>query len=128
MILDSSAILAILFGEPGFETFVEKLASASTAGVGAPTLAETGIVLGARLGADAKRVLSLFLVETEPTIIPFGEAHWRSAVDAYQRYGKGRHRAALNFGDCMAYAVAKLAQQPLRGAAPFRWTLYGLGS
>jgi ribonuclease VapC len=113
VILDSSAILAILFGEPGFETFVEKLASASTAGVGAPTLAETGIVLGARLGADAKRVLSLFLVETEPTIIPFGEAHWRSAVDAYQRYGKGRHRAALNFGDCMAYAAAKLAQQPL---------------
>jgi ribonuclease VapC len=52
-------------------------------------------------------------VETEPTIIPFGEAHWRSAVDAYLRYGKGRHRAALNFGDCMAYAVAKLAQQPL---------------
>ncbi len=113
MILDSSAILAILFREPGFDTFVEKLASASTAGIGAPTLAETGIVLSARLGSDSKRALSLFLVETELTIISFGEAHWRSATDAYLRYGKGQHRAGLNFGDCLTYAVAKLARQPL---------------
>jgi ribonuclease VapC len=113
VILDSSAILAILFREPRFDTFVEKLASASTAGVGAPTLAETGIVLSARLGADSKRALSLFLIETELTIISFGEAHWRSAMDAYRRYGKGHHRAGLNFGDCLTYAVAKLAGQPL---------------
>jgi ribonuclease VapC len=113
LILDSSAILAILFREPGFDTFVEKLASAPSAGVGAPTLAETGVVLSARLGADSKRALSLFLIETELTIIPFGEAHWRSAMAAYQRYGRGHHRAGLNFGDCLTYAVAKLAQQPL---------------
>jgi ribonuclease VapC len=113
VILDSSAILAILFREPGFDTFVEKLAAASTAGVGAPTLAETGIVLSARLGADSKRALSLFLIETGLTIVSFGEAHWRSALDAYRRYGKGHHRAGLNFGDCLTYAVAKLARQPL---------------
>jgi ribonuclease VapC len=113
LILDSSAILAILFREPGFDTFVEKLASAPSAGVGAPTLAETGVVLSARLGADSKRALSLFLIETELTIIPFGEAHWRSAMAAYQRYGRGHHRAGLNFGDCLTYAVAKLARQPL---------------
>jgi ribonuclease VapC len=113
LILDSSAILAILFREPGFDAFVEKLASAPSAGVGAPTLAETGIVLSARLGADSKRALSLFFIETELTIVPFGEAHWRSAMDAYQRYGKGHHRAGLDFEDCLTYAVAKLAQQPL---------------
>ena len=45
--------------------------------------------------------------------VPFGELHWREAVDAYRRYGKGRHPAALNFGDCMTYAVASLAGEPL---------------
>ena len=45
--------------------------------------------------------------------VPFGEIHWREAMDAYRRFGKGRHPAALNFGDCMTYAVAKLAGEPL---------------
>ncbi len=45
--------------------------------------------------------------------IPFGELHWREAVDAYRRFGKGRHPAALNFGDCMTYAVASLTGEPL---------------
>ncbi len=113
MILDSSAILAILLREHGFEPLVEKLASAPAAGVGAPTLAETGIVLSARIGPEAKSLLTMFLADTEVGVVPFGEVHWRTAVDAFQRYGKGRHRAGLNFGDCMTYATAKLAEQPL---------------
>ena len=113
MILDSSAILAIFLRESGFEPLVEKLASAPLTGVGAPTLAEVGIVLTARIGTEAKALLTTFLAETEVAIVPFGEVHWRTAVDAYQRYGKGRHRAGLNFGDCMTYATARLAEQPL---------------
>ena len=113
MILDSSAILAILLRENGFEPLVEKLASAPTAGVGAPTLAEAGIVLSARIGPEAKPLLTTFLADTEIVVVPFGEIHWRTAVDAFQRYGKGRHRAGLNFGDCMSYATANLAEQPL---------------
>ena len=113
MILDSSAILAILLREPGFEPLVEKLASATAAGVGAPTLAETGIVLSARIRGESRGLLAAFLAETDVAVVPFGDVHWRAAVDAFRRYGKGRHRAGLNFGDCMAYATAKLADQPL---------------
>lgn len=65
------------------------------------------------MGADGKRLLALFVMEAELAVVPFGDAHWKAAADAYRRYGKGRHRAGLNFGDCLSYAVAKLANQPL---------------
>jgi uncharacterized protein with PIN domain len=62
-------------------------------------------------------------METEIVIVPFGEAHARAAVDAYLRFGKGRHRAGLNFGDCLTYAVARLAGEPLLCTGPeFRRT------
>ena len=113
MILDSSAILAILFREPGFETLLDKLAADPNPGIGSPTLAETGIVLVARLGSASRGRLTSFLAGSDMAIVPFGEQHWRVAADAFQRFGKGRHRAALNFGDCLAYATARLADQPL---------------
>lgn len=113
MILDSSAIVAIVLREPGFESVVHKLAAAEAVGVGAPTLAEAGIVLSARLERDARGMLQGLLLEWEAETVSFGDAHWREAVSAYARFGRGRHRAQLNFGDCMAYAVAKLAGEPL---------------
>jgi ribonuclease VapC len=113
VILDSSAVLAILFREPGFEALFEKLAADPNPGIGSPTLAEAGIVLVARLGNASRSRLTSFLAESDMAIVPFGEAHWRAAVDAFQRFGKGRHPAGLNFGDCMSYATAKLADQPL---------------
>jgi ribonuclease VapC len=113
VILDSSAVLAILFREAGFETLFEKLAADANPGIGAPTLAETGIVLVARLGNATRGRLTSFLAQSDVAIVPFGEAHWRSAIDAFQRFGKGRHPAGLNFGDCMSYATARLADQPL---------------
>jgi len=113
VILDSSALLAILLEERGYEALLTKLASIPTAGVGAPTLTETGIVLTARLGSRARQVLALFVQEAKLVIVPFGDQHWRAAVEAYDRYGKGRRAAGLNFGDCMAYATARLARQPL---------------
>lgn len=113
MIVDSSALLAIVFREPGFEEILHRVMSAEAVAVGAPTLAETGIVLAARLDDDAHGMLERLLDELGIQEIPFGEIHWREAVDAYRRFGKGRHEARLNFGDCMTYAVAALADEPL---------------
>ena len=113
MILDSSAILALLLGEPGAPPLLRKLAAAGSIGVGTPTLVETSIVLTARLGDRAGGLLETFLATLEVTYIPFDDAHWREAAAAFRRFGRGRHPAALNFGDCMTYAVARLADQPL---------------
>jgi ribonuclease VapC len=113
VILDSSAIVGIVLREPGFEALVDKLAQAEILGVGAPTLTEAGIVLTARLAKDARGLLQGLLREWDATTVAFGEDHWREAVTAYDRFGRGRHRAQLNFGDCMAYAVAKLAGEAL---------------
>jgi ribonuclease VapC len=113
VIVDSSALVAIVLREPGWERLVAKLAAEETCAVGAATLAETGLVLTAKVGKKAQMVLSRLLQETGLVIIPFAEEHWRLAVEAYVRFGKGRHAAALNYGDCLTYAVARLAEQPL---------------
>lgn len=113
MILDTSAIAAIAFKEPDFEPLVAKLQEAGNAAIGTPTLVETAIVLSARLDRDARGLLSRFLEEAEISTIPFSEAHYATAVHAWRQYGKGRHPAALNLGDCLTYAIAKLADQPL---------------
>lgn len=113
MIVDSSALLAIVFRESGWEALLERIETAPAVGAGAPTLAETGIVLTARLGDRAHGLLERLLDELGIQEVPFGEVHWREAVDAYRRFGRGRHPASLNFGDCMTYAVAELAGEPL---------------
>lgn len=113
MILDTSAIIAIFVEEPGWERVAEKLAGAPALGIGAPTLAETGLVLAARLRQDPRPALLRFQQELEVAVLPFGEAHWREAVEAFLRFGKGRHPASLSFGDCQTYATAKLARRPL---------------
>lgn len=112
MILDSSAILAILFREPDWESLLVALEGAESVSCGAPTLAEAGIVLGHRHGFASGK-LHRFVQEFGVTVVPFGVEHWVEAERAYERFGKGRHGADLNFGDCLAYAVSKLAEQPL---------------
>ena len=113
MILDTSAVVAIFCKEPGFDALVDKLAAVQGLGMGTPTMVETAIVLTARLREDATGLLERFLQEFVVELVPFGVPHWREAHDAYLRFGKGRHRAQLNFGDCMSYATAKLAGRPL---------------
>ena len=113
MIVDTSALVAITFAEPGYQELVAKLATAPSAGIGTPTLAETGVVLAARLGHDSRDLVIRLLDEFSIEEIPFGDRHWREAVDAYLRFGKGRHKARLNVGDCLTYAVARLANEPL---------------
>jgi ribonuclease VapC len=113
MIIDSSALVAVTFQEPGYEDLIGKLAATSSAGIGTPTLTETGIVLAFRLKRDPRDLLTRMLGEFGVSEVPFGEEHWREAISAYWRFGKGRHPAQLNFGDCLTYAVARLAEEPL---------------
>lgn len=113
MIVDSSAVVSVFLKEPGFEPLLEKLARETSLGIGTPNLLECGIVLTARLGKDARPLLFRFLQEFAITPVPFGDDHWREAMEAYVRFGKGRHSAALNLGDCCAYATARLAGLPL---------------
>lgn len=113
MILDSSVVVSIVCREAGYEHLVAKLRALEGIGIGAPTLTETGLVLESRFQLDGRSLLERFLLDFNIVVIPFGEAHWREAIDAYRRFGRGRHPAALNFGDCLSYATAKLARQPL---------------
>lgn len=118
MILDSSAVAAIFLQRPGCDRLIEVLAAARSAAVGAPTLAEASLEIALATGRDVHPLLARFLQELDLTVVPFSDQHYRAAVEAFRRYGKGRHAAALDFGDCLAYAVARLARQPLLAADP----------
>ena len=113
MILDTSAIVAIATEEPGCLRLLDKLDEARALGIGAPTLVETALVLRTRLASAPRAFLERFVSDWSVAVVPFGEDHWKAATDAHSRYGRGRHKAALNFGDCLAYATAKLADMPL---------------
>jgi len=113
VIIDTSALVAITFAEPGHQELIAKLTGATSAGIGTPTIAETGVVLAARLDRDSRDLVIRLLDEFGIEEVPFGDRHWREAVDAYLRFGNGRHRARLNFGNCLTYAVARLANEPL---------------
>ncbi len=113
MILDTSAIVAMFLREDGHESLVEAIAASPAAAIGAPTLVESGIALTVRMRLDARPLLARFLRDFGVSVVPFGEDHWREALDAYDRFGVGRHVAALNLGDCFTYAVASLAEQPV---------------
>ncbi|MGH9150374.1 MAG: type II toxin-antitoxin system VapC family toxin [Acidimicrobiales bacterium] len=114
MIVDTSALVAIVVREPGHEALLEVLTQPdATAAAGAPTVAELGLVLSARLGTDARSLVAGLLDHLGIATVPFSDAHWRAAVEAFWRYGRGRHRAGLDLGDCLTYAVASLAGEPL---------------
>ena len=113
MILDTSAILALVFDEPERDEFIRKISTASSVGVGAPTLVESTIVASARLGDIGRLHVQGLVSQSGIVVIPFGINHWSAASDAWARFGRGRHTAALNFGDCLAYATARLADRPL---------------
>lgn len=105
--------MAILLREPGYEVLLDRVRAPGSIGIGAPTLTETGLVLTARLGMLGQTLLARFITEAQLAVIPFTDEHWPVAVSAFQRFGKGRHPAALNFGDCLAYAVASVAGEAL---------------
>jgi ribonuclease VapC len=113
MVVDSSALVAVLFDEPGCERILEVLSREPRSVVGAPTALETSMIVADRLGPNGVDGLRRTLRALRITVEPFGTRESRVAVRAFLKYGKGRHRARLNFGDCMSYAVAKTRRQRL---------------
>lgn len=114
MVLDSSALLAILQGEPEATRMVEALATAPERLVGAPTLVETAAILLARKGPAGEVALDALLRRLDIRVIPMTEAAAIAARGAYQRYGKGiGSPGVLNLGDCLAYGVAVASGAPL---------------
>ena len=113
MIVDTSALLAIFFDEPERDEFLRKIGTSDLVGVGAPTLAETAIVLAARLGEQGPRQLAQIVEQANLIVVPFDGPHWQVAAGAWLRFGRGRHEASLNLGDCLTYATARLAGRPL---------------
>ena len=113
MILDSSALVAIALRERGHEQLRECAIAGDRNAVGTPTLVETGVVLHGRIGAIARTALERLIADMELQPIPFTERHWPIALRAFARYGKGRHPAGLNLGDCFTYATAAVAGEPL---------------
>jgi ribonuclease VapC len=111
--LDTSVLIALLFSEPGYLALVDRILEAESVRAGAPTLVETSLVFAGRRGRRAGREVEDLVRELGVTVVPFGEAEWHRAADAFARYGRGRHKAALNFGDCLAYATAVTAGDSL---------------
>lgn len=113
MILDTSAIVTVLREEVGSQRVADEMAVAPSIAVGAPTLVESAMVLTARLGLAGRTLLSRLMEEKDVAILSFTDQHWVAGFEAFHRFGKGRHPAALNFGDCLTYATARLAREPL---------------
>ena len=104
MVIDTSALLAIFLAEPERKPFLDSIFQAETRMISAANVLETGIVLEARRGESAGREFDLFVVRANLQIVPVDSEQAEIARSAWRKYGKGRHPAALNFGDCFAYA------------------------
>ena len=114
MILDTSALIAIANDEPERAVFVEMILNADHVIISAPSLVEASIVLYRLAGSLALTKLSQFLNEANVEVAQFSSEHVREAVTAYQVYGRGSgSKAALNYGDCFSYALAKCRDEPL---------------
>ena len=113
MIIDSSAIIAILGAESGARAFADAIAEAPERRLSAVSYVEAGVVLDSRRDPVLSRRLDEFLREITAVIEAVTPEQARVARDAYADFGKGRHRAGLNLGDCFAYALAKEKGEPL---------------
>jgi len=113
MVIDSSALIAVHLKEPHYEELIEKTLDGPIVIISAPTLLETTMVLSAHSETMRVRPSPWSLRQLRVQIVLFTQDHFDMAADAFLRYGSGRHPAALNFGDCMSYAVAALSGFPL---------------
>lgn len=113
MVIDTSALLAILLDEPERRTFNEAFEAADSRVMSAATFVEISIVIESRFGAEGLRDLDLFLERAGIELVPVDIEHAYLARRAFSRFGKGRHPAGLNYGDCFAYALAMIREEPL---------------
>jgi ribonuclease VapC len=123
MIIHTSALLAIFLAEPERKTFLELILSSDVRLMSAANVFETVIVLEARKGEAAGREFDLFLLRANISVEPVDAEQIEIARLAWRKYGKGRHSAGLNFGDCFAYALTKSSGQKLLAKGnDFQWT------
>ena len=113
MIIDSSAILAVLFDEPDAAVYASAIANASSCRISAANYVETAVVVEAQSPAAGGRQFDTFMRRAGIAIEPVTEEQALIARQAYFDFGKGRHPAGLNFGDCFSYALAKAFREPL---------------
>ena len=113
MIVDTSALMAIILGEPDAERVLARMTDVGELAVSAASLVEASIVAEAKGGPEAADDLQALLADLECAVLPFDEEQATVAAQAWRRFGKGRHPAGLNLGDCYAYAAAKATGWPL---------------
>jgi ribonuclease VapC len=113
VILDTSAIMAILRREPERDAFTVALSGAARPAISAATLVELMLVSETRAGPSVRPEVDLLLARSAVEVVPVTAEHAALAAEGWRRYGKGRHPAGLNLGDCFAYALARQRDQPL---------------
>ncbi len=113
MVIDTSALVALLAGEPSSDALTDAVSRAPACYVSTATLVEAGIIVHARLGDHGERELDLLVQRCGMIPVPVTESQAELARRAYRRFGKGRHPAGLTFGDCFPYALAIELDQPL---------------
>lgn len=113
MVIDTSALLAILQDEPERRAFAEAIESSGSCSMSVANLLETTLVVESRFGAEGVRALDELVEKASVDLVPVDLEQLGIARRAFSRFGKGRHAAALNFGDCFAYALARALGEPL---------------
>jgi len=113
MVIDTSALVAILLDEPEQELFAAAIAADPVRLVSAACVLETALVIESRRGESGGRELDLLLHRVKATVVPFSDEHAEVARGAWRRFGKGRHPAGLNLCDCCAYALSSVSGEPL---------------
>jgi len=113
MVLDTSAVLAILQDEPERRAFNEAIEAADSRSLSIASLVEASIVIEARYGAEGVRHLDQFLDRADVAVVAVDVEQGKIARQAFSRFGRGRHAAGLNFGDCFSYALAQALGEPL---------------
>lgn len=113
MVIDTSAIVAIAFGEPEARHFNERIADDPVRLISAATVLEAAMVIESRFGEAGGADLDLWLYKAGVDVVAVTAEHADQARRAWRRFGKGRHPAGLNYGDCFSYALARLSGEPL---------------
>ena len=113
MVIDTSALIAILQNEPKSGQLLSKLEQAKALRISAATVTEAGIVMHARYGDAGEMEVDNFINRLTIDVIPLTAEHAELARYAYRKFGKGNHKAGLNFGDCFSYALAVSLNEPL---------------
>jgi ribonuclease VapC len=113
MVIDTSAVLAIFLGEPERKDFLALILQSGKRLISAASVLESGMVIESKRGEAAGREFDLFVVRTNLELVPVDAEQIEIARSAWRKFGKGRHPAALNFGDCFTYALSKWSGEPV---------------